>query len=78
MLTYIIAVAVIFLLVIAFGIGVAVGDADAFLEPNVCNGWALRWLKYFVCGAFCGHEWEPEDCVSKTKRCRRCGKTRRA
>ena len=61
------------LLVFALGIGVAVGDAGSFLEPNVCNGWAIRWLKHFVCG----HEWEPEDCVSKTKRCRRCGKTRR-
>ena len=76
MLTFIIVVAVIFLLVIAFAIGAAVSDYGSFLDPDSCNGWAIRWLKYSICGAFCGHEWKT-DSMSKEQRCERCGKTRR-
>lgn len=76
---FIIVAMVIFVFMFGFGIGAAVENASAFLEPNVCNGWAIRWLKHFICGAFCGHKWKPESpevCGWKGVRCARCGKTK--
>ena len=69
-----------------FGFGLVVGWATDALEVSRKKerwwwewgeGWMVRPIKHFMCGALHGHVWEectPEAGGHVGKRCRRCGK----
>ena len=69
---------ILFSVAVIFMFGFFAGQLSAELDTETHNGWAVRWLKHFLCGAFHGHEWEPTSPLlnngSKFVRCKHCGK----
>ena len=70
-------IAVIFLLLVAFIIGVAVGESEMEVEWKEKDGWLVRPYKHLRCGAVYGHLYikdTPEAGGWYGVRCKRCGK----
>ena len=72
-------IGVIFLLLVAFIIGVAVGESEMEVEWKDKDGWLVRPYKHLRCGAVYGHLYikdTPEAGGWYGVRCKRCGKTK--
>ena len=72
-------IAVIFLMVVAFIIGMAVGESEMEVEWKEKDGWFVRPFKHFHCGAVYGHLYikdTPEAGGWVGVRCKRCGKSK--
>lgn len=70
-------IGVIVLLIVAFLIGVAVGESEMEIEWKEKDGWLIRPYKHLRCGAVYGHQYTrdtPEAGGWYGVRCKRCGK----
>ena len=70
-------IAVIFLMVVAFIIGLAVGEIEMDVDWKEKDGWLIRPFKHLCCGAVYGHQYikdTPEAGGWVGVRCKRCGK----
>ena len=77
MITVLKIIAIIFLLLVEFIIGVAVGESSMEVEWEEKDGWLTRPFKHFRCGAVYGHQYikdTPEAGGWCGVRCKRCGK----
>lgn len=77
MIIFLKVIAVIFLLLVAFIIGVAVGESELEVEWKEKDGWLIRPYKHLRCGAVYGHQYikdTPEAGGWVGVRCKRCGK----
>lgn len=77
MITVLKVMAVIFLMLVAFIIGMAVGESEMEVEWKEKDGWLIRPYKHLRCGAVYGHIYvkdTPESGGWVSVRCKRCGK----
>lgn len=77
MTTVLEVIGVIFLLIVAFLIGVAVGESDMEVDWKEKDGWLIRPYKHLRCGAVYGHQYTRDTHEAGGwygVRCKRCGK----
>ncbi len=77
-------IGLVFLFMMAWVVGFSMGIstdilADRDYEIDAGEGWLIRPVKHFLCGAFKGHKWQndtPEAGGWKGLKCANCGKTK--